>query len=142
MKKASTLYLGIGFILVAITLIIFFVPRMGELDAVTTLEWTKLGIVLASQVILIMSMVISSCKSSMFSVLSVTSLSTTWFIINLIVTFVSGTMEGLIVWTSVIFLIYLAMLLFTSFAGNTIKEDEAREKKLMEESKKKNKLAK
>ena len=142
MKKATGLYLGLGLIMVVITLIIFFVPRMNELDAVTTLQWTKLGIILASQVVLFGSLIMLSNSKSMFSIFTVSSFTTTWFLINLILTLVINTMQTLIIWISVLFLIYVAILLFLSFAGGTIKADEDRDRRLMEESKKKNLLNK
>jgi len=142
MKKATGLYLGLGLIMMVITLIIFFVPRMNELDLVTTLQWTKLGIILASQLVLFGSLILLSNSKSMFSIFTVSSFTTTWFLINLVLTLIINTMQSLIIWTSVLFLLYVAILLFLSFAGGSIKADEDRERRLMEESKKKNLLNK
>ena len=142
MKKAGGLYLGIGLIMMAITLIIFFVPRMNELHLVGGVEWTKLGIILTSQIIFVVSLIVLSRSQSMFSIFTISTISTFWFIINLIVTLVIRTLEPLIIWTSVIFLIYVAILLILNYAGGAVQLDEARERKLMEESKKKNLLKK
>ena len=142
MKKATGLYLGLGLIAIIITLVIFFVPRMEELEAVYTIEWTKLGIILASLVIMFLALIISSKSKSTFTILSISSFTTSWFILNLILTLFISTMQALIIWTAVLFLIYVAILLFLSFAGGTIKADENRERKLMEESKNKNLLNK
>jgi len=138
MKRTSILYLALGLILMAITLLIFFVPRMNELGEVSNLQWTKLGIVLASQVVLMLSLILLSRSKSMFLILSMSSFTSIWFIINLVVTLLVQTMQSLILWVSIIFLIYVAILLFMSFAGNTVKADEDRDRRLMEESKKKN----
>jgi len=136
MKKPISLYLGIGFILMAITLVIFFVPRMGE--EITTLQYTKLGIVLASQVILILNLIIMSRTKHLFSLLTTTSLTFFWFLINLVVTLVISEMQPLITWVVVIFLIYLAIMLILTFVGNNIGDDMAKERALQEENKKKN----
>lgn len=138
MKKSISLYLGLGLITIAITLAIFFIPRMGEFESITCLQYTKLGIIIASQVILFLNLILASTRKNMFSVLSTTSLTSFWFLINLVITLAFTEMQALITWVVVLFLLYLAVLLILTFFGGAIGDDMVTEKSLQEENKKKN----
>ena len=136
MKGSSSLYLGLGLILVAITSIIFFVPR--DFEYISSLEFAKFGIIIASQLVLIGNMMMMANKKSIFPVVTIMPLTSIWFIVNLVLVLLINTMQNLIVWTSVLFLVYIAITLILSFFSNHIGDDLKKEKKIQEENKKKN----
>ena len=122
MNKKSIATLVVGLLVIAITLVIFFIPRIG--DERETVEYIRLGFIIASQVIVMGVVLYTGSRGSVFLTAGLTSTMTLYFIINLVGILLLTSIPNIITFGIVLNLI-VAIIVIVFVTANTILEKEA-----------------
>ena len=128
MNKFAKLVLSVGSIIIAITLIIFFVPNFG--DAKTELQYAKLISVLVSEIVVILGYLYLSKGRTVFVNAGLSSMLLVYFVINLVLSLLVSKIELLITFSSIVLLIVLAIALFITRADSHLIAESEEKKDL------------